>query len=164
MMEKNGKSKKAVKAMPSVQKKEKIGSPSPSGSVKTSMDDIFKQLKKPRAQVVPQEETKRPCEDTTKSDGLFRDTSKTVEMEDDAFFGEALMEKLHVTGDSTGPSLTKKGSKARKITSTSASASRRKELRGFDRVVTEDEIAKMTSTNPNAGTTPNCPFDCDCCF
>lgn len=93
-------------------------------------------------------------------DGLFRDTSKTVEMNDDAFFGEALLEQL-APDDKAAKSKKSKKMKSRAATSAGAS---RKELRGFDRVVTEDEIVRMTSSNPNAGTTHNCPFDCDCCF
>jgi phage-related minor tail protein len=35
---------------------------------------------------------------------------------------------------------------------------------GVDRIVSMEELSKMLSRNAKAGTTPNCPFDCDCCF
>lgn len=36
---------------------------------------------------------------------------------------------------------------------------------GVDRIITMRELKGMLSgKNSRAGTTPNCPFDCDCCF
>ena len=32
------------------------------------------------------------------------------------------------------------------------------------RLVSEETVKQMLSSDPKAGTTDNCPFDCDCCF
>lgn len=32
------------------------------------------------------------------------------------------------------------------------------------RIVSMDELQNMVTSNPKAGTTPLCPFDCDCCY
>jgi membrane protein involved in colicin uptake len=89
-----------------------------------------------------------------KGDGLYRTAAASVEMADDDFFGE-----------SASASTSKKAAKKSSSAATLASKPKRSlEKEGVDRVITEDELMKLTSAKDEAGTTPNCPFDCDCCF
>ncbi|CCW69438.1 unnamed protein product [Phytomonas sp. Hart1] len=85
----------------------------------------------------------------SESDGIYRAPEKTLKMSDDKFFESSLS------------SSNKKPSKnnARNLGSDNLSRTE-----GVDRIVSEGELQKMLSNNPRAGTTPNCPFDCDCCF
>jgi membrane protein involved in colicin uptake len=91
-----------------------------------------------------------------KGDGLYRTAAASVEMADDDFFGE-----------SAGASTSKRAAKKKSSSSGATSVQKPKrslEKEGVDRVITEDELMKLTSAKDEAGTTPNCPFDCDCCF
>lgn len=117
--------------------------------------DIFGKLKSSasttqKLQKSVQSENRTVAESTT--DGLYRDRSATVEMSDDAFFGE-----------SASVDKTAKRKKKQRLADGESRRGASGSV-GFDRIVTEDEIRKMTSSNAKAGTTPNCPFDCDCCF
>ncbi|KEG12980.1 hypothetical protein DQ04_01291100 [Trypanosoma grayi] len=87
--------------------------------------------------------------DKPTGDGLYHAPEKTLELSDAAFFDLS--------------SLRQKGCKKKKSTTTEVPEDvLRRE--GVDRVITLEELQKITSSNPKAGTTPNCPFDCDCCF
>ncbi|CCW62083.1 unnamed protein product [Phytomonas sp. EM1] len=83
------------------------------------------------------------------SDGLYRAPIKTLEMSDAMFFESSLP-----------------NSKRKVIENLNNSSGNANVLRteGVHRIVSVSELRKMLSNNPRAGTTPNCPFDCDCCF
>lgn len=125
-----------------------------------NMDDIFGALNKkkslPSGSVGSSKDVKpEPLQNSTqpkKGDGLYRATATSVEMGDDDFFGESV----------ASASASRKTGK--KKTSASAKPQRSLEKEGVDRVITEDELLKLTSGKEEAGTTPNCPFDCDCCY
>ncbi|KAH9601380.1 Protein of unknown function DUF1764 [Trypanosoma melophagium] len=86
-----------------------------------------------------------------RSDGLYRAPEKTLDLSDAAFFDF--------------PSQRRKGREEKSKTTTSAEISGDVLQReGVHRIISMDELQKITSSNPKAGTTPNCPFDCDCCF
>lgn len=78
-----------------------------------------------------------------KKDGLFRKPEVSMELSDQEFFNSKLV-KGKITDSKADDAL-----KARE---------------GVDKIVSMNQLQKMLSHNPKAGTTPNCPFDCDCCF
>ncbi|EAN88248.1 hypothetical protein C3747_1g88 [Trypanosoma cruzi] len=84
------------------------------------------------------------------SDGLYHAPEKTLELSDSAFFDVA----------------SQRQQKKRKANASTATEFPEEVLRreGVDRIVTLEELRGITSSNPKAGTTANCPFDCDCCF
>lgn len=76
---------------------------------------------------------------------MYRVPEKSMGMSDEAFFGKS-------DASSVTPS-------------TAAVAGEQAFLKeGVHRIVSMSELQKMLSTNPDAGSTPNCPFDCNCCF
>lgn len=81
-----------------------------------------------------------------KRDGLFRKKEMTMELSNNDFFR------------------TRGESKAHLVDSSSSTMDAIKAREGVDTIVSMSELKKMLSHNPRAGTTPNCPFDCDCCF
>lgn len=94
-------------------------------------------------------------------DGLYRAAEKTVAMSDDDFFAGTTSSSAAGAG---------KGGKHRPhktssiLNDVSTAAQHRLREEGVDRIVTEKELSRMVSRSKRAGTTPNCPFDCDCCF
>ncbi|KPA86202.1 hypothetical protein ABB37_00444 [Leptomonas pyrrhocoris] len=94
-------------------------------------------------------------------DGLYHAPQKSVKMSDNEFFsGTWLKADQAATTAAAGLGSSVVGS-----SSDSVEASQellRKE--GVDRIVSLQELSKMLSRNAKAGSTPNCPFDCDCCF
>lgn len=144
-------------------------SPTSSGASTTEMGDIFGALRTTKVKAPPLADTplssssKLPVVNTTtttsneaKTDssnkGLFRAAAASVEMNDDDFFGEVA---------TTAQRSTKRAKKTARV---GARQNVSLEKEGVDRVITEDELMKLTSGKAEAGTTPNCPFDCDCCF
>ncbi|RNF26266.1 uncharacterized protein Tco025E_01389 [Trypanosoma conorhini] len=85
------------------------------------------------------------------SDGLYRAPEKTLGLSDSAFFDVASQRQ-------------KKRRKTSKDPTAVEVAEDVLQREGVDRIVTVEELQKITSSNPKAGTTANCPFDCDCCF
>lgn len=120
------------------------------------VSDIFSALRK-QPDVQSQQRAIEPNmkEKQSKSDGLYRAAAATVEMADDDFFGAS-------SSVMAGKAATKKKKSSAALVSGAPKRSLEKE--GVDRVITEDELRKLTSVKEEAGTTPNCPFDCDCCF
>ena len=95
--------------------------------------------KRPRS---PNDEMQSTNSASTENVGLYRAPSPTVEMNDDDFFGNA-----------------------RKHRGATSSTKKRGADQGLTKVMTEKEVLKYTGRGgAKAGTTPNCPFDCDCCF
>ncbi|CAC9544856.1 Eukaryotic protein of unknown function (DUF1764) putative [Leishmania donovani] len=91
-------------------------------------------------------------------DGLYHAPEKSVQMSDNQFFsGTWLREDRTVAPTATTSSA---------VPSTASPEASEKLLRreGVHRIVSIQELSKMLSHNARAGTTPNCPFDCDCCF
>ncbi|CBZ30788.1 conserved hypothetical protein [Leishmania mexicana MHOM/GT/2001/U1103] len=91
-------------------------------------------------------------------DGLYRAPEKSVQMSDNQFFsGTWLKEDRTAATTAVATSA---------VPSTESPEASEELLRreGVDRIVSMDELSKMLSHNSRAGTTPNCPFDCDCCF
>lgn len=86
---------------------------------------------------------KSSTEQPKKRDGLYRKKEVTVELSDQEFFNG-------------------KGVSSSAGTSAANAALRARE--GVDKIVSMRELQKMLSHNSRAGSTPNCPFDCDCCF
>ncbi|ORC92240.1 uncharacterized protein TM35_000044540 [Trypanosoma theileri] len=84
-----------------------------------------------------------------RSDGLYRAPEKTLELSDAAFFDV--------------PSQRRRG-RGGKSSATAEISGDVLQREGVHRIITMEELQKITSSNPKAGTTPNCPFDCDCCF
>nr|CCC93163.1 conserved hypothetical protein [Trypanosoma congolense IL3000] len=82
----------------------------------------------------------------TVSDGLYREPKKALELSDADFFNMTPRKRQKGAGlsDENQDSLVRR--------------------EGVDRIISFEELQKLTSSNPKAGTTPNCPFDCDCCF
>jgi hypothetical protein len=97
------------------------------------------------------------ADDGSKSgDGVFRSrpVEDAMQLGDDVFFGEAA-DTDGAEGETGGAG--KKKKRKSKIISLFVEPGMR--------VVSENQFTAMTrSKNPNAGATPNCPFDCDCCF
>ncbi|XQJ31171.1 Eukaryotic protein of unknown function (DUF1764), putative [Leishmania guyanensis] len=91
-------------------------------------------------------------------DGLYHAPEKSVQMSDNQFFsGTWLKEDRNATAAfTTCSAVTSTGSPE-----VSEALQRREDV---DRIVSMEELAKMLSRDARAGTTPNCPFDCDCCF
>ncbi|KAK7195737.1 hypothetical protein NESM_000504000 [Novymonas esmeraldas] len=90
-------------------------------------------------------------------DGLYRAPEKSVQMSDNQFFsGTWLKEDRSAAGACT----------AVVASSAVAAEASEEQLRteGVDRIVSMEELSKMLSRSARAGTTANCPFDCDCCF
>ncbi|KPI90278.1 hypothetical protein ABL78_0660 [Leptomonas seymouri] len=91
-------------------------------------------------------------------DGLYHAPQKSLQMSDNEFFSGTWLKADQATTANGGLSVVGGGTD-----STEASQELlRKE--GVDRIVSMEELTKMLSRNAKAGTTPNCPFDCDCCF
>ncbi|RNF06507.1 hypothetical protein TraAM80_04011 [Trypanosoma rangeli] len=84
------------------------------------------------------------------SDGLYHAPEKTLKLSDSVFFNVVSQRQ-------------KKRRKTKESTAVEVSEDLL-QREGVDRIVTVDELQKITSSNPKAGTTANCPFDCDCCF
>lgn len=78
-----------------------------------------------------------------KKDGLFRKPEVSMELSDQEFFNSKLV-KGKIADSKADDAL-----KARE---------------GVDKIISMNQLQKMLSHNAKAGTTPNCPFDCDCCF
>lgn len=97
-------------------------------------DSTFKKSKATIPQVVNKEQKKK--------DGLYRKPEVSLEISDREFF--------NAEGKMSGN------------TNSSNEALQRKE--GVDKIVSMSELKKMLSSSSKAGTTKNCPFDCDCCF
>lgn len=120
--------------------------------------NIFSTLKKPPTKEVsvPTDNIKRSSKPTVEAvpgagDGLYREKAPDIDMNDAEFFGDAFTDAV-------------KGKKKTKKSGAVARKHNAKEMDGLHRMMTEEEVLKITSSNPNAGSTPNCPFDCDCCF
>jgi hypothetical protein len=83
-------------------------------------------------------------------DGLYRAPDVSVSIDDEEFFGSALRKRKRARDVGT-PSATQTSSDP-----------------WCSRIISRKELSKMQAggkkRNPNAGNTPNCPFDCDCCF
>lgn len=90
-------------------------------------------------------------------DGLYHAPQKSVQMNDNEFFSGTWL-KADQAATSAGAVVTGGSADA----SEASQELLRKE--GVDRIVSIEELSKMLSRNAKAGTTPNCPFDCDCCF
>ena len=88
-----------------------------------------------------------------KGDGLFRLRDPDVDMSDEQFF-----ESIRSPQPRHKP--LSKGKASLRLRA--EEGKRRGD--GVGRILTEDELMLLTSKNAAAGTTPNCPFDCDCCF
>lgn len=117
---------------------------------KTAINDIFSQLgsSKSKEKNIEQSATvsnktvsklqkkaeKRPRDEAPKKDGLYHAPKEELDMSDDMFFSRDGGKNIRRTADGL-------------------------------RLMTEEEIVKATNAgSKKAGTTPNCPFDCDCCF
>ncbi|KAG8348780.1 putative Eukaryotic protein of unknown function (DUF1764) [Trypanosoma vivax] len=87
-------------------------------------------------------------------DGLYSAPEKTVELSDAEFFN---------LGERRRKVPLKEGAR-RCRTSDGAALEDLLRREGVDRIISVEELQRITSANPKAGTTPNCPFDCDCCF
>jgi hypothetical protein len=94
------------------------------------------------------------------SSGLYqaRPVEEAMAVSDDAFFAETseAKEEARKAAAAAGGRAGKKG-KAPKVTGTTG-------IEPGMRVISEDDLVGFHTTNPNAGNTENCPFDCDCCF
>jgi hypothetical protein len=132
-----------------------------STSANDDLAGIFSSLRLPKLTSTPTTaKAATPNNQTEKKantgDGLYRPPAASVEMGDDDFFGEAA---------ETSSKLSKKQKARLSAASAGAGVSKRSnEKEGVDRIITEDELRTLTSGKPEAGTTPNCPFECDCCF
>ena len=123
-----------------------VGAPS---SAKTASREQQRSAKR-----AEKEKIKRTRQDRPKKDGLYHAAQASVTMDDSTFFAGVEQNNDH--------NLKKKSTRneQQSVRRTTVSA----ESQGVGRIVTEDDIRKMTSRNKKAGTTPNCPFDCDCCY
>ena len=95
-------------------------------------------------------------EEPNTSDGLYRAPETSLALDDAAFFGEALLRGRR---------------KRRRDGNAEATAGDGTSDAWCGRVISRKELAALQhggvekrQRNPNAGNTPNCPFDCDCCF
>ncbi|CAG9582589.1 conserved hypothetical protein [Leishmania major strain Friedlin] len=91
-------------------------------------------------------------------DGLYHAPEKSLQMSDNQFFsGTWLREDRAAATTATTSSA---------VPSTESPEASEELLRreGVNRIVSMEELSKILSHNTRAGTTPNCPFDCDCCF
>lgn len=109
---------------------------------------LFKEIKVAKKTInekAKDKSTKKKGATTVKCprDGLYREKEIATSLSDQDFF-ESWRKKPNITVSKEA-----EGLKARE---------------GVDRVVSFNQLQKLLSHNPKAGTTPNCPFDCDCCF
>lgn len=88
-------------------------------------------------------------------DGLYHAPQKSVQMSDNVFFSGTWLK-----ADQEAPT------EASIVAGGGSTEASQEMLRqeGVDRIVSMEELSKMLSRSSRAGTTPNCPFDCDCCF
>ncbi|CBH14768.1 hypothetical protein, conserved [Trypanosoma brucei gambiense DAL972] len=121
--------------------------------------DIFGVIKDKKLQssAQPARGTVKGQSRLTTSDGLYRAPEKTLELSDADFFNVSSQPKEKKGRNKK----TGKGGDPLADCEVPETLLRRE---GVDRIITVEELRKITSSNPNAGTTPNCPFDCDCCF
>ncbi|GET92751.1 hypothetical protein, conserved [Leishmania tarentolae] len=91
-------------------------------------------------------------------DGLYHAPEKSVQMSDNQFFSCTRLREGRATAITTTPS------SAGPRTESPDAPEELLRREGVDRIVSMEELSKMLSRNSRAGTTPNCPFDCDCCF
>ncbi|KAG5492655.1 hypothetical protein JKF63_01234 [Porcisia hertigi] len=90
-------------------------------------------------------------------DGLYHAPEKSVQMSDNQFFSGTWLKEDRAAAAAASSSA------APGLESSEATEDfLRKE--GVDRIVSIEELSKMLSRHSRAGTTANCPFDCDCCF
>ncbi|KAG5466817.1 hypothetical protein LSCM1_00994 [Leishmania martiniquensis] len=89
-------------------------------------------------------------------DGLYHAPEKSVHMSDNQFFSGTWLKQ-----DRTAASATSSGASGAESLQAPEELLRKE---GVDRIVSMEELSKMLSRSSRAGTTPNCPFDCDCCF
>lgn len=150
---------KPKKDSASTQNSDRAATPHTSGSSSSSIADIFRGMKQP-SNSTPENisaknssSKKRPREERKQHDGLYRAAESSVTMDDSAFF-----EGVESQRSSGKKKLLRTVEGSARRTTVSA------ESQGVGRIVTEEEIRKMTSRNKKAGTTPNCPFECDCCY
>ncbi|KAG5491114.1 hypothetical protein JIQ42_01009 [Leishmania sp. Namibia] len=89
-------------------------------------------------------------------DGLYHAPERSVQMSDNQFFSGTWLKEDRTAATATSS-----------VVADTVSLQQPEELlrkEGVDRIVSMEELSKMLSRSSRAGTTPNCPFDCDCCF
>ncbi|CAD2216802.1 hypothetical protein AGDE_08688 [Angomonas deanei] len=119
------------------------------------ISDIFSSIKAVKKKESAPATTAAPLpqKKTQKRDGLYRAPEKSIELPDSEFF---------VSGKFVSAKGIEKGKTP--IGTASAEEDTLSKSEGVNRIISMDELQTMISKNPRAGTTPNCPFDCDCCF
>ncbi|KAG5467357.1 hypothetical protein CUR178_01000 [Leishmania enriettii] len=98
----------------------------------------------------------RQAQSKPQRDGLYHAPERSVQMSDNQFFSGTWLKEGRTAATATSS-----------VVADTVSLQQPEELlrkEGVDRIVSMEELSKMLSRCSRAGTTPNCPFDCDCCF
>ncbi|KAG5492110.1 hypothetical protein GH5_01015 [Leishmania sp. Ghana 2012 LV757] len=98
----------------------------------------------------------RQAQSKPQRDGLYHAPERSVQMSDNQFFSGTWLKEDRTAATATSSVL------ADTVSLQKPEELLRKE--GVDRIVSMEELSKMLSRSSRAGTSPNCPFDCDCCF
>jgi hypothetical protein len=94
-----------------------------------------------------------------------RPVEEAMTVSDDAFFAETSeVRKQAAIAAAAAARAGKKGGKRGKKGGADEEVTGTRGIEPGMRVITEDDLTRIHTTNPLAGTTENCPFDCDCCF
>ena len=120
--------------------------------------DTNKAAQPPESKKGDDEKRLRPTDneddDEVPADGLYHAPKPSVTLDDDDFFGPSAKKKRRL----------QKGAPEEDVQKESGGDS------WCSRIISRKELAAMQRGGgkkkkiSNAGNTPNCPFDCDCCF